>query len=101
LEWWLPLAVNGGGWVIGIIILFLALKSGALLTARQHQEIMLARDKHEKYLDEYIDRLEKRNDILDERNDLLARGQSKAIEVAQTAGMVQALPSEAAERLTR
>jgi hypothetical protein len=91
---WIPLASAGGGWIVALILLFLSFRSGAILTRNQHDEIVKSKN-------DYIELLEKRNDKLDERNDVLVRGQERAIEVAETAGMVRALPANTAERLVR
>lgn len=86
---------------MALILLFTSLRSGGIMTKTQHDSIIKAKDQYAAYLEAYIVRLEQRNDRLDDRNDVLARGQERAIKVAETAGMVNALPAETAERLTR
>lgn len=84
-----------------IFLLFTALRRGDLWTQKQVDTALKAKDDYAKLLLDQIAILRSTNDKLDERNDRLANQVGGAIEVARSTGMVQALPSEAAERLTR
>lgn len=101
MDWLVYLGPGIGLGGVMMLMLFIALRRGDLWTQKQVDTALKAKDDYAELLREQIGVLRSTNEKLDERNDKLAQQIGGAIEVARSTGMVQALPSEAAERLTR
>ena len=93
--------INFGIGGMFLVVLFLGLARGRLLTSKSVEQILEVQEKRLRDKDEYITRLEEIYQKVDERNDLLTKKIDQMLEISRAHGMLEALPDKLGERVVK
>jgi len=94
---WINLGIGG----MFLVLLFLGLRSGAIHTKASVDLLLQEKERRLADKDDYINKLEKINEMQNVRNDNLAGKFDQLIEVSRAHGMLDALPPAIGERVVK